>query len=73
MTEGEVGREGGKVSKVLPAHGAQRLMLVERRWLETEGAGKLRMCMSVWKEEWRGANCKHHATASAAANHPCTE
>lgn len=52
-TEREEGREGGKVSKVLPARGAQRLMLVERCWLETEGEGKVRMCLSVWRE-WSG-------------------
>lgn len=67
------GREGGKVSKVLLALGAHRLMPWSSAGWNGE-QGKVRMYVCVLGEgEERGSNCKHHTTVAAAANHPCND
>jgi len=47
MTEREEGREGGKVSKVLPARGAHRLMLASSDGLKRRRGGNACVCVRV--------------------------
>lgn len=48
---------------------------VERRWLEQREQGRkcVRVFLCAGGGSSGGANCKHHTTVSAAANHPCDD